>query len=87
MAGGTTVQDASLPRPFLADSHSHPIPDEALDLLDYVLARHAPSTIVLERDDRLDAVDEILDDIARIRSRVKAGSKTIHDRAIAGSAS
>lgn len=87
MAGGTTVHDASLPRPFLADLHSHPIPDEALDLLDYVLARHAPSTIVLERDDRFDAVDEILDDIARIRSRVKAGSKTIHDRAIAGSAS
>ena len=87
MAGGTTVHDASLPRPFLADSHSHPIPDEALDLLDYVLARHAPSTIVLERDDRFDAVDEILDDVARIRSRVKAGSKTIHDKAIAGSAS
>ena len=60
MAGGIAVHDDSLPRPFLADSHSHPIPDEALDLLDYVLARHAPSTIVLERDDRFDAVDEIL---------------------------
>jgi hypothetical protein len=27
-------------------------------------------TSVLERDDRLDAVDEILDDVARIRARI-----------------
>ena len=33
MAGGITVQDESLQRPFLADSHSHPIPEETLDLL------------------------------------------------------
>jgi uncharacterized protein len=83
MAGGVTVQDESLPRPFLADSHSHPIPDETLDLLGYVLARHAPSTVVLERDDRLDAADEILDDIARIRARVALASKSVHDRAAA----
>ncbi len=63
------------------------MPDETLDLLDYVLARHTPATIVLERDDRLDAVDEILDDVARIRARVNRGSKTIHDKAVAGSAS
>src|SRR6202008_3726146 len=37
MAGGTTVHDARLPGPFLADSHSHPIPPETLDLLDRVL--------------------------------------------------
>ena len=86
MAGGIAVQDDSLPRPFLADSHSHPIPDEALDLLAYALARHAPSTIVLERDDRFDAVDEILRDVARIRARVNRGSKNVHDKAIAGSA-
>ena len=29
-----------------------------------------PQAIVLERDDRLDAVDEILDDVARIRARI-----------------
>ena len=46
------------------------MPDEALDLLDYALARHAPQTIMLERDDRLDAADEILDDVARIRARI-----------------
>jgi uncharacterized protein len=68
MAGGVTVQDAG--RPFLADSHSHPVPDEALDLLAYALKRHRPQTIILERDERLDAFDEILDDIARIRACV-----------------
>ena len=41
-----------------------------------MLARHAPATIVLERDDRLDAFDEILDDVARIRARVAAARQT-----------
>jgi uncharacterized protein (UPF0276 family) len=72
VAGGMTVRKDFLQRPFLADSHSHPVPDGTLDLLDRVLARHAPETIVLERDDRLHAVGEILDDIGRIRSRVAA---------------
>src|SRR5712691_9384067 len=70
VAGGVTVRESVLGRPFFADSHSHPVPDGMLDLLDYALARHAPGAIVLERDDRLDAVDEILDDVARIRARV-----------------
>jgi uncharacterized protein (UPF0276 family) len=83
MAGGVAVNDPNLPQPFLADSHSHPIPDETLDLLDHVLARHAPSTIVLERDDRFDAVDEILRDIARIRACVNRASKNAYDRATA----
>ena len=87
MAGGITVLDTRLPKPFLADSHSHPMPPETLELLDRVLARHAPTTIVLERDDRLDAVDEILDDVARIRARVTRGSTGVHDQALAGSAS
>ena len=53
-----------------SNSHSQPIPDEALNLLDRVLLRQTPATIVLERDERLDAVDEILDDVARIRTRL-----------------
>ena len=40
MAGGIAVNDGA-EQPFLADSHSHPIPDEALDLLAYSLARHS----------------------------------------------
>jgi uncharacterized protein (UPF0276 family) len=71
MAGGVTVRD-SAGRPILADSHSHPIPEDALDLLKYALARHCPQTIILERDDRLDEGEEILEDVARIRARVDA---------------
>jgi uncharacterized protein (UPF0276 family) len=70
MAGGVTVREDFLERPVLADSHSHPVPDAALDLLDHVLLRHTPATIVLERDDRLDEAAEILADVARIRARV-----------------
>jgi uncharacterized protein (UPF0276 family) len=86
MAGGMAVNEDGLQRPFLADSHSHPLPAETLDLLEYALARHAPSTIVLERDDRLDASDEILSDLERIRASVDQWSKTEHGKAIVGSA-
>jgi len=72
MAGGVAISDASLAKPLLADSHSHPVPEAALDLLEYALARQTPSVVILERDDRLEAGDEILDDIARIRARVAA---------------
>jgi uncharacterized protein (UPF0276 family) len=70
MAGGIRVSEDFLERPFLADTHSEPIPDEALDLLDRALARETPSTIIVERDDRLDAADEILNDVTRIRARI-----------------
>jgi uncharacterized protein (UPF0276 family) len=70
VAGGVTVCEDFLERPFLADSHSHPVPDGTLELLDRVLLRHAPDAIVLERDDRLHAGDEILDDVRRIRARI-----------------
>jgi uncharacterized protein (UPF0276 family) len=70
VAGGVTVREDFLAAPFFADSHSQPVPDGALDLLDYALERHAPATIVLERDDRFDAVEEIIQDIAHIRARL-----------------
>jgi uncharacterized protein (UPF0276 family) len=70
MAGGEVVNENAVGRPFLADSHAYPVPDEAFGLLDHVLKRHTPAAIVLERDDRLDAADEILDDVARIRAHV-----------------
>jgi uncharacterized protein (UPF0276 family) len=86
VAGGVTVRESFLERPFFADTHSHPVPEGALDLLDYVLARHAPATVVLERDDRLDAVDEILADVARIRARISnLHSENAHDHASVGS--
>src|SRR5262252_2708012 len=87
MAGGITIRDESLAKPLLADSHSHPVPDAALDLLEYALARHEPSVIILERDDRLEAGDEILHDIARIRARVaRARCGKTHDKSVVGAA-
>jgi uncharacterized protein len=70
LAGGSAVVEDLSKRPVLVDSHSHPVPDRALDLLDHALLRHTPISIVLERDERLDAGDEILDDIARIRTHL-----------------
>jgi uncharacterized protein (UPF0276 family) len=70
LAGGTSVDDDFLPRPYLLDSHSHPVPDEALELLEYALIRHTPANIIIERDARLDVVSEILDDVARVRARL-----------------
>ncbi len=69
VAGGVTLNEDFLPRPLLQDTHSHPVPDAALELLDYGLKRQTPAAIVLERDDRLEAAGEILDDIARLRAR------------------
>jgi uncharacterized protein len=86
VAGGVTVRKDFLERPLLAGSHSHPVPDGALDLLGRVLACHSPEAIVLERDDRLDATDEILDDDARIRSRIAGRySESTRDHASVGS--
>ena len=48
------------------------MPEEALSLLDYTLARQRPATIVLERDYRLEESDEILADLTAIRARVAA---------------
>jgi uncharacterized protein (UPF0276 family) len=70
VAGGIISHEDFLARPLLQDTHSHPVPEAALDLLDYALERQTPSFIVLERDDRFDAVTEILDDVARLRARL-----------------
>jgi uncharacterized protein len=87
VAGGVTLREDFLPKPLLQDTHSHPVPEEALDLLDYALARQAPMAIVLERDDRFDAVEEILDDIARLRARLDRPIKEPHARPALGPAS
>jgi uncharacterized protein (UPF0276 family) len=75
LAGGKSVQEPFLRRPLLVDTHSYPVPEEALALLDRTLTRQSPAAIVLERDDRLDAGDEILADIDAIRAHVRAALK------------
>jgi uncharacterized protein (UPF0276 family) len=87
VAGGSTVREDYLARPFFADTHSHPVPDAVLEILDHVLVRHTPRAVVLERDDRLHAVDEILDDLTRLRARVGNRHIVSSDHEIAGSAS
>jgi hypothetical protein len=72
LAGGKNVSEPFLSRPLLVDSHSYPVPEEALSLLDYALTRQRPAAIVLERDYRLEETDEILADLAAIRAHVAA---------------
>jgi uncharacterized protein len=70
LAGGITVEEPFLARPCFVDSHSHPVPDEALDLLQYTLTRQTPAYIIIEREGRLDASWELIDDVARVRARL-----------------
>jgi uncharacterized protein (UPF0276 family) len=86
VAGGVTLHEDFLPRPLHQDTHSHPVPEAAFDLLDYALARQTPSTVVLERDDRLDAVDEILNDLARLRARLDRRLEEHHAESALGPA-
>jgi uncharacterized protein (UPF0276 family) len=74
VAGGKIVREPFLLRPLLVDTHSYPVPEEPLALLDRALMRQNPSSIVLERDDRLEAQDEILADVDAIRARVSAAA-------------
>jgi uncharacterized protein (UPF0276 family) len=86
VAGGEVVRDNWHGGEFLSDSHNRPIPEQALDLLDYTLLRHAPAVIVLERDDRIEAVDEIMHDLAQVRARLAARYEIEHGESALGSA-
>jgi uncharacterized protein (UPF0276 family) len=86
LAGSATVDEDFLVRPYFVDSHSHPVPDESLDLLEYALARHAPTNIIIEREARLDAISELLDDVARVRARLADPIGYTHGQSTFGSA-
>jgi hypothetical protein len=64
-AGGEEVGDV------LLDTHSGCVPEEAMTLLEYLLRRQNPGTIILERDRNLREFDDIMDDMRRIREIVK----------------
>jgi uncharacterized protein (UPF0276 family) len=64
VAGGVTMEG------LLIDTHDCPVPPPVFDLLAYLLERHAPDTIVLERDQGLDRLDEIFHDVGRLREIV-----------------
>jgi len=86
LAGGVTVEAHFLAQPCFVDSHTHPVPDEALDLLDHALVRHTPANIIVERDGRLDALSEVLDDLARIRARLAKPAEHTHGQSTLGAA-
>jgi uncharacterized protein len=85
VAGGIAVQNGRADRLVLADTHSHSVPEAALDLLDYALTRHQPQSVILERDDRLEEGGEILRDVDRIRRRLSAYG-IAHDKPAFGTA-
>ena len=68
-AGGPLVHRPYLDAPFHADDHSHPVPEEALDLLEHALLRQRPQTVILERDNGYEQGDELLADVARLRGQ------------------
>lgn len=72
VAGGPLVSRDYLERPFFVDGHSNVVPDEALTLLERALDDHQPETIVLERDEDVDLVEQISGDVDRIRAYVDA---------------
>ncbi len=76
-AGGPEVDRPYLAGPALADNHSHAVPEEALELLAYALARQQPETIILERDSRLEHGEEILTDLERIRECVAGATGAV----------
>jgi uncharacterized protein (UPF0276 family) len=78
VAGGPVVSRSYLDRPVWVDSHSDLIPDRVLTLLDRVLDGHRPETIVLERDNDVEDVDEISNDVERIRAYVDAKYGKVH---------
>ena len=63
-AGGSVMEGTVI------DSHDHPVSDETMRLLGYVLRRQNPETIILERDRRLRQTDDLLPDVDRIRAVV-----------------
>lgn len=64
VAGGETFE--GLP----VDTHSQAVPAETVRLLDTVIRTQQPENIIIERDQRLRAFDEILSDVSVIRGRL-----------------
>src|SRR5262249_9533535 len=54
----------------MIDSHDRPLPNAVPHLLRHALQRQMPDTIILERDQRLDAFDEVLADVRELKSVV-----------------
>ena len=58
--------------PVHIDTHNRPVGDDVLQLLARTLLRQVPDAIIVERDDRLEAFDQLVADCRRVRSVVAA---------------
>jgi uncharacterized protein len=65
IAGGVEVDG------ILVDDHGHAVHSAVFDLVDCVLARQAPEVLILERDQRLENVEEIFEDLDGLKRRVQ----------------
>ena len=70
-AGGPLIHRPYLDAPFHADNHSHPVPEQALELLERALQRQRPGTVILERDNDFEQGDDLLADVARLRRQTQ----------------
>jgi uncharacterized protein (UPF0276 family) len=64
VAGGTLLDGVHV------DSHDRPVSDATLTLLKDVLLQQRPECVIIERDQEIDDVDELLDDVRRVRGVV-----------------
>jgi hypothetical protein len=58
----------------LVDTHDRPVPEPVFELLDYLLKRQAPDSIILERDQEFERLDEVFDDVTRLRQIVASNA-------------
>ena len=72
IAGGKKVGD------ILVDTHGHQVVAPVLDLIHHVFTRQSPKYVILERDDRLDQIDEIQVDLDNIHESVSASLAKIN---------
>ncbi len=70
-AGGPLIRRPYLDVPFHADNHSHPVPEQALELLELALDRQRPGTVILERDNDFEQGGELLADVERLRRQTR----------------
>lgn len=80
LAGGRLIEGEWI------DTHSRPVHDEVLELLDYLLARATPFAIIIERDSDWDgAEEELREDLAKVRALVaKHQPAVVPEPAVAG---
>lgn len=55
----------------LVDTHDQPVPDGTIEILEMALQRFSPMTVILERDRRLNELNEIAHDLQRIKNCVE----------------